>query len=293
MNDKKRKASNGRRPGLRVSVLRHAVRVVSALAPAIAARWIYYLWFKTYRHATPPREHDWIRNAQRRYIDTPQGRLSALTWGSPSAKRVLLVHGWNGRASQMGAFAQPLLQAGFTVTAMDLPGHGESSGNNSNLFAGAHAVHAAQQAWGPFDAVVGHSFGAAVNLLAMFQGLHTDCAVSISQPPNIRWLLEFYCRFVGVPARVETRVMGLIEKRFGHDVWRLLRVEELVKSVAIKALVVHDKNDTEVPFEQGQFIAAAWPGADFFATKGLGHYRVLRAPDVVQVAVRFIRDHTK
>jgi hypothetical protein len=35
-------------------------------------------------------------------------------------------------------------------------------------------------------------------------------------------------------------------------------------------------------------IAAAWPGARFMKTQGLGHGRILRDPAVVEAAVAFI-----
>jgi hypothetical protein len=53
-------------------------------------------------------------------------------------------------------------------------------------------------------------------------------------------------------------------------------------------LVVHDRDDREVPFADGAAIAAVWPGARFLETSGLGHRRVLRDPAVVEAVVDFV-----
>jgi pimeloyl-ACP methyl ester carboxylesterase len=56
----------------------------------------------------------------------------------------------------------------------------------------------------------------------------------------------------------------------------------------VPALVIHDADDASVPWQQGEMIAAAWPGARLMKTQGLGHGRILRDPAVVEAAVAFI-----
>jgi pimeloyl-ACP methyl ester carboxylesterase len=53
-------------------------------------------------------------------------------------------------------------------------------------------------------------------------------------------------------------------------------------------LVVHDRNDREVGFDQGQAIAEAWPRARLLATEGLGHRRLLRDPAVIGAVTAFV-----
>jgi hypothetical protein len=43
-----------------------------------------------------------------------------------------------------------------------------------------------------------------------------------------------------------------------------------------------------VSWQEGEALARAWHGAQFLRTHGLGHRRVLRDPDVITQAVRFI-----
>ena len=45
------------------------------------------------------------------------------------------------------------------------------------------------------------------------------------------------------------------------------------------------------PWEQGEAIALAWPGAEMVTTNGLGHGRVLRDPAVVARVSAFVATH--
>ena len=64
--------------------------------------------------------------------------------------------------------------------------------------------------------------------------------------------------------------------------------DRIAPSMRVPLLVVHDRNDKEVPVESGQSISNAWPGAELILTEGLGHQRILRAEPVTNVAVSFI-----
>ena len=62
----------------------------------------------------------------------------------------------------------------------------------------------------------------------------------------------------------------------------------IAPSMRIPLLVIHDRDDKEVPFRIGREIAATWPGAELILTEGLGHQRILRDAGVTDAAVRFV-----
>jgi pimeloyl-ACP methyl ester carboxylesterase len=68
-----------------------------------------------------------------------------------------------------------------------------------------------------------------------------------------------------------------------------LEVERLAAPRDGALLVIHDRDDGEVPFLHGERLAAAWPNAQLIATHGLGHRRILREPAVLAAAVDVIR----
>jgi pimeloyl-ACP methyl ester carboxylesterase len=60
--------------------------------------------------------------------------------------------------------------------------------------------------------------------------------------------------------------------------------------MTVPALVVHDRDDRDVPFSHGDEIARAWPGAELMATTGLGHRAVVWDAEVVRRTVGFLRE---
>jgi hypothetical protein len=54
-------------------------------------------------------------------------------------------------------------------------------------------------------------------------------------------------------------------------------------------LVVHDTDDREVPYADGRRLAEVF-GARLITTNGLGHRRILYAPEVIDAVVEFIEE---
>lgn len=56
----------------------------------------------------------------------------------------------------------------------------------------------------------------------------------------------------------------------------------------VDLLLFHDRDDAEVPWDNGASLARSWPGAVLVTTDGLGHHRIAREPSVVAAAVQFM-----
>ena len=99
--------------------------------------------------------------------------------------RVLLIHGWGGRAAQMKALAEALWQAGFDPVLLDLPAHGHSGGWSSHLPQWRRALFAAVARLGPLHGIVAHSLGAVTALSAAARGLPVQrlALLATSAPP--------------------------------------------------------------------------------------------------------------
>jgi pimeloyl-ACP methyl ester carboxylesterase len=68
-----------------------------------------------------------------------------------------------------------------------------------------------------------------------------------------------------------------------------LQVHRRLPALGQPALIVHDLDDADVPWGEGERYAQFWPGARLFTTQGLGHRRVLDAPEVIDAALSFVR----
>ena len=62
------------------------------------------------------------------------------------------------------------------------------------------------------------------------------------------------------------------------------------RRMASPLLVIHDRDDSMVPFANGSEIARSWPGARLIETSGLGHSDILRDPAVIPHVLHFLND---
>jgi pimeloyl-ACP methyl ester carboxylesterase len=271
-------------PSLRV--LRLLFTVVGPVFPRLMGRWAYALWFRTRRFPESGAGKRIASKAQRDTLMVDEIPVAVYSWGSGPI--VLFVHGWSGRGSQVAAFAEPLVAAGYQVMAIDAPGHGATPGDRTNILECAAALRAFKRRYGPVYGAITHSFGGMVLAYAMNNGLSVKRVVCISVPAHVEYLLNGFVQTLGIPDAVVADMRRRMEARFPEGYWENISTVVNVRELDVPALIIHDENDRSVPWEQGKIIADAWPGARFLKTAGLGHGRILRNQAVVDAAVDFI-----
>ena len=260
--------------------IRFFFAVVGRLSPALAGRIAAWLFARPRRHRRPGREHELI--ARGTPLSLPDG-LSATSWGA--GPTVLLIHGWEGRGAQLGALVDPLVAAGHRVVALDGPAHGDSTGTSTTGPEFAEAIATVRQAVGPLAAIVAHSFGGFTSLLAISRGVVVDRLVIIAAPSSVPEVLDDFVRLIHLPRRALPSMVGALEARVRGPM-ASFEVASFAHAVKIPVLIVHDRDDREVPYEHGPRLSELL-GARLLTTTGHGHRRVLFAPEVVSAIVEF------
>jgi pimeloyl-ACP methyl ester carboxylesterase len=259
-------------------------RAAGRVAPGLAARVLERLFFTPPR-PRPSRGEAVLARGERFDVRVDGRRVTA--WRLGEGPSVLLLHGWGGRAAQLTAFIAPLRARGFSVVALDAPGHGASQRGRSSAPEFARALIAVAERTGAF-AVVGHSLGAAGAALAVRDGLSVSRLVFLAPPAYPPGWWEPFAERLAIEPAVEERVRSLSERRLRMR-WRDLHLPSLAAAGRdLPLLVVHDRDDRAVSVEDGRAVAAAWTGARLLETSGLGHVALLRDPAVVGEAVDFL-----
>lgn len=269
-------------------LLRSAFKIGGVIAPRLTGRMAYELWITPTRVSTPESEKSVLASAQIRTCNINRHEIVTYHWGESGAT-VLLVHGWGGRGTQLGSFVEPLLAAGYRVISFDAPAHGRSSGKQTNLYEISDVILGLQKRYGDFDSVISHSFGGPCIAVALKGGLKASRVVSISPPSHTEGLVEKFIQILNIPSAVARNLFERIETMFGEDVWQEVSMQNIVRDIDIPALVIHDDQDTDVPWQEGKTVADAWFGASFIKTSGLGHRRILKDRDVIDSTIQFIQ----
>jgi len=266
--------------------LRTAFHWLGPVFPGMMGGWAYRLWFRTRRHAVSATGQSVAGNAECLTLPVDGIPVAVYRWGAGPV--IVFVHGWSGRATQVAAFVAPLSAAGYCVIAFDAPAHGNTPGRRTNILEFAAALRAIAATYGPLHGAIAHSFGGMVLAYALHHGVNAGRVACISAPARLEFLVERFGRILTLPEPVLTELRRRLEKRFTANIWELMSTDSNARALTTPALIVHDRDDREVPWRQGEMIANAWPGALWLETCGLGHRRILRDAATVKAVVDFL-----
>jgi pimeloyl-ACP methyl ester carboxylesterase len=283
---------------------RNAVRLTKAalqtaflVSEDLGASFAERLFTSPRRHPRPARERDVLASARESVVDvtlrSPRwecAQIAVRTWRWGQGPTVLLVHGWEGRGSQLGSFVEPLVRAGLSVVAFDAPGHGDSPEHRLYLTDVADAITDVAAAVGPIHGIVAHSFGAAgVLLAAVRNGFRAPRNVMVAPNVIIDDSVERFARMLGLDEPDRVALEQRLATHTGISV-DTLRLDRLVEERDERLLVIHDRDDREVGIHHGQRLAALWPNAQLVETSALGHRRILRDAAVIAATVEHLAD---
>jgi pimeloyl-ACP methyl ester carboxylesterase len=237
-----------------------------------------------------------LRKAHWRRVETPVGEIQTYIF-EPERRIapgiVLVLHGWTGEASFMTAVAEPIRRAGFRVALFDLPAHGLSEGRSTNLIDCARATVAVSKALGPVHSVVTHSFGGLIALVAaeghapMPGRLEAEHFALIASPNRLTDVTDHFAEHWGLDDARRRAFEHRLERVGGRPIGCFATVP-LLKSIARTALVVHARDDVDVPFRCAEEIATEVPGAVLQPFDGLGHRNILFASPPLRAVTAYL-----
>lgn len=212
--------------------------------------------------------------------------LAASEWGT--GETILLVHGWGGHRAQLGAFVEPLVKAGFRVVSFDGPAHGETKGEQTNLFEYRKALLKVAEIEGPVKAVLAHSLGALVNMMALDAGLDVEKVVQFGSLLSGDDAVNRFHYMVKSSRKVHVDFKEKMVEKLGPTLWEDVSGEALTRNLDVPALLIHDEDDEITPLSDSTALANTWSSSELVTTKGLSHRSVLRDAGVVKQVVDFI-----
>lgn len=288
-----------------VSVIRGLFGIGEHVAPAVAGRAAFELFCRTpsrrrltdgERRAIAGAE-EFMRDARHHRLKMGSGCVAVHEFRPAGGERwrgtVLVVHGWRSRTEYMRSLIEGYRAGGYRVMSLDLPGHGQSLGRRLTMVAAVEAVSQAAQWFGPFAAIVGHSFGGAVAANAVVgsvQGIAPVAAerlVMIAAPNSLPDVFDKFGAMLNLGPRTRRTVGRAVERIAGQPLERYVGSRQLAER-PVPTLVIHAPDDREVSADSARMLATAGPHMSLHWAEGLGHRRILADPGVVAAAVGFV-----
>lgn len=241
------------------------------------------------KHRIPKRELEMDTNSIQQLIPVPSINKSIMVYQyGKSDKKVLLVHGWSGRGTQLFKIADALLKEGYATVSFDAPAHGKSPGNSSIMLEFIASIFELEKQYGPFEVAIGHSLGGMAVLNAAKSGFKTDKIIVIGSGDIVHDIIDDFIKKLQLKPVISLKLRAHFENKYNEamDNYSAFKAAEAIEK---PILVVHDENDYEVPVKAGINIHQHVKNGELMITKGLGHRKILGDANVIYKIIEFIK----
>ena len=272
------------------SYIQYAGKFLTAVSPFAASRFAARLFLTPFRYKLPEREKEMDSNSRQENLQVPAINREIVVYHYGNGpKKVLLVHGWSGRGTQLAVIAKALVDKGYGVISFDAPAHGKAPGKISMMPFFIEAVHFLEKKYGPFEAAIGHSLGGMAVLKAVKDGVKLQKLVIIGTANSITHITRDFARNMKLSEKVADKMKKYLDRKFQQDI-NIYSGAVSAKKVNVPTLVIHDKHDVDVPIESAHEIQESLENGELFLTEKLGHRRILGNEKVINRILGFLEE---
>jgi len=266
-----------------------SAKICAFISKKLVTKFAARIFTTPVKHKVPKREFEMDRKSIQKTINVPAIDKSVVTYEyGKSEHKILLVHGWSGRGTQLFKIADELLQNGYLTISFDAPAHGKSEGKTTIMSEFIASILEIEKEFGPFEIAIGHSLGGMSVLNAIKDGLKVNKAVIIGSGDIVQDILDEFIFKLGLKKEIGDDLRDLFEEKYKvkMDDFSAYRAAQKIK---IPVLVIHDNDDPEVPVKAGIHIHQNLEQGRLYLTDGLGHRKILGNHNVIKKTLEFIK----
>lgn len=217
--------------------------------------------------------------------------FNGFIWGK-GKHQILITHGWGSKAADFFDVITVLKELpNVQIIAFDAPGNGSSEGELSNLLLYTQAVKAILINYGKPAAMIGHSLGGAANVIALREmGMVPSLLISLTPLILLKENFEASMNAAGVPQQAQAHFFKSFETRFNLpasyfdlNAWYLF-------DEPLNHWLAYDEHDLISPYSYMNRFLDAQPSIKAQNFNGVGHDRILKSPEVIEVLVRLVKE---
>lgn len=216
---------------------------------------------------------------------------------TPQAPKVLITHGWMSRAAYMVRLTQHLYHAGYDVYVLDFPAHGEAKGVQLTWTDATFILKNILNQFGPFYAVMGHSFGGSMLLNALnLSGQLPEWKIEqlpertvlIASPTRMRSPVHQLARRYKLSGVAYQHLRDVIYHQAEVDP-KLIRLQNFInQNNQLSVLCIHGEQDETVLPNESLIFCEKHPEARLEILSGADHVSVLMDERVEQMIHEFL-----
>lgn len=272
---------------LLIKTIGNALNATSYISPKYASN-------KALKLFSTPRKGSYTSDQEAIITDATQETLShnnldiaVYNWKG-NGKSVLLAHGWESNAARWDYILNDLKAQDYDIIALDAPAHGNSDGKLFTALLYAECMNEVAKTYKP-EAIIGHSVG---GMATIFFNHFNDAPylkkiVTLGAPAHFTGVFSRYKNMMGYNKRIGNGLDSIVLKRYGKTV-EYFSAANFTESFKPKGLIIHDKTDKIIPYEDALLFANRYKNAKLITTEGFGHG--LKDKSIIPNIIEFINE---
>ncbi len=205
-----------------------------------------------------------------------------------NGKKALICHGFDSCAYKFEKYVSLLKKEGFEVFAFDAPGHGISDGKLINAILYSKVILKANELFGSFHTIIGHSLGGLAATLAATKLNELKKLVLIAPATETTRAVDNFLQLIQLTDEVKNSFIELIHEK-AQMPYADISVSKNISLIAANTMWLHDTADTICPFEDAQKVRQLnLPSVVFYITHGLGHSKIYKENNVAKDIIHFV-----
>ena len=216
------------------------------------------------------------------YFTKKDLQINGFKWGN-GKYRVLITHGWGSKAADFTEMITALREnKDLEIIAYDAPASGSSEGELSNLLLFVKAAKAVIQKTGAPNVVIGHSFGAIANVMAL-NDLGITPSLLISLTPFILLQENFIKTMTaaGVPANAQEAFLQDFNDHYGVPASYYNMPDMYKFDSKLNHWLAYDEHDMILPYTYLKDFLNAHPTIRTHNYANAGHERIIKSVQVI------------
>lgn len=264
-------------------------KFLQAISPKLTIHLAAKLFTTPIKHKIPKREYLMDKQSVQHdiLIQSINKTIKSYHYGN-NPKKILLVHGWSGRGTQLVKIADELIELGYSTLSFDAPAHGKSKGNSSIMTEFIASIIELDKQFGPFEYAIGHSLGGMSIINAINQNLKVKKAVIIGSGDLIQDIIIDFIQNLGLKPQFGDKLKNHFEQKFGESM-NNYSTSVVSKNIETPVFIIHDNNDHDVNVKCAHNIHSHLKNSKLMITNNLGHRKILGNQKVIDDIKEFLK----
>lgn len=246
------------------------INFIGVFSSKYAAQLAIKLFSSPQKGSIKPNDAEYLSEAIQEDIISNGLKIKTYHW-TGNKDTILLVHGWESNSARWKDLIKILRYLHYNVVALDAPAHGASQGDTFNAIIYAEWIKEVAKQFEP-SVIIGHSVGGMATVFSLYNYKlpFVKKTILLGAPSNFKGVLSRYVNMMSYNNKVTKAIGQYILKHFNH-LPEYFSPSNFSKNLKTKGLIIHDKNDTIIPYQDGLDFKKNYKNSEFISTEGFGH----------------------